>query len=148
MDINTIPQVNEDAGRFVHFRDPANTLLFDVAAAADAEASSSPKKTPVGAVVSGAFSQYYLDATIELERQAGEFARLNPDASPEEQRAIADRLDYQREAACIRSWTFTADGKPFPITGENFAALCRRQPQWRGAVRRQIHDHASFFAAS
>lgn len=144
MNISTLTPVAvaEDEGRPVHLKDAAGNPMYD---------GEGDTKTPIAPVVSGTYSTFYRAAQRKLKIKAlAASGRSNNDLTDE--RMLATMVDegedheFALEAACIRSWPFTVDDdKPYPITGRNWKALVEIEPQWRGQLRVQMHDHASFF---
>jgi hypothetical protein len=133
MDITTVETVSEDEGTFVHFKDAAGELLYDVAG---------ETKTPVGARVAGTYSERYRKVQRKVKERNIRAARRNEEWD-------ADTLDartFELEAAAIIEWTFTANGQPFPITPDNWKALVAKQPQWQEQVDKAMNDHARFFS--
>lgn len=133
MDITTVETVSEDEGTFVHFKDAAGELLYDVAG---------ETKTPVGARVAGTYSERYRKVQRKVKERNIRAARRNEEWD-------ADTLDartFELEAAAIIEWTFTANGQPFPITADNWKAIVAKQPQWQGQVDQAMNDHARFLA--
>jgi hypothetical protein len=133
MDITTVGTVSEDEGTFVHFRDAAGELLYDI---------DGDTKTPVGAHVAGTYSKVYRTAQKKVKERNIRAIRRNEDWDAEsfEERELA------LEVACLLSWTFTANGQPFPITVDNYKAVIAKQPQWQEQIQKAMNDHARFFA--
>jgi hypothetical protein len=139
MDVSTVTTVSEDEGTFVHFKDAAGELLFDV----EGEGESAVRK-PVGVRVAGTYSSQYKKVTRKVrERNTKRRSRgMELDAD------VVDANGNEIVAACILDWTFTANGQPFPITGDNWGALIAKQPQWEEQVDAAMVDHARFFVKS
>lgn len=136
MDIKKLTPVAaaEDEGVFVHFEDAADRPMYD-------------GEAPIGAVVSGTYSTHYRAANRKIRERS--LARGQQRGATDA--VTVDQIDdnaHELEVACIRSWTFEADGKPFPITVQNWKALLEMQPQWREQVNEAMHAHARFFERS
>jgi hypothetical protein len=135
MEISQLKKVDEDEGRFVQFDDAADTPLFD---------GDGDEKTPVGAVVSGTYSKHYRAAHRKLREDGWQRSKRGDNDVDID---TIDEGELVLQVACIRSWTFTSGGAPFPITVENWKALLENQPQFQRKVVKQMNDHASFFRA-
>lgn len=136
MDINTIVPLDEDSGLIEHLKDPTGALEYFT--------DATGKQQPVTLCVMGSYSAAFKAAAKAANEKRQDAARKGETLTPAEE----DALDYETEAACIKSWVFTSNGQPLPITGANWKALAAKRENWRTQVLTLIGAHERFFAAS
>lgn len=132
MEISTSKDVaqREDEGNKVHLTDEAGELMYE-------------DKKPVTITVVGTYSKTYRRVQNEqrLKVLKGRRVQLTPDA--------VDAKANEALAACVLGWEgFTSEGKPFPYSRDNAAALFAQAPWIREQVEEAMSDHASFFPKS
>jgi hypothetical protein len=128
-----------------HYDDSVECVLYD--------STGEPEKDSAGQTVAVfVVSAYSSAARTQQQTAKTQLRRLNNrfgswDKIPQGE---LDALDNQRIAACITSWRgFESDGKPFPLTPENAAAvmagLRAKRPEQLAQIENTIAQHASFF---
>jgi hypothetical protein len=135
MDISSIGTVNEDDGIVLHLKDINDELMYD---------GTGDAQTPVTIRHGGTYSKVYRDALAAVVKSNSKVARRGGVLDAE----TAERAALRVEAACIFEWSFTAGGKPYPITPDNWKALVDKQPQWQDQLRVSMNDHERFSSGS
>lgn len=130
MDIAKLKPTKQDEGVRVHFKNADGEYEYE---------GEGDDKKPVTALVAGEYSERHKKATRKLTEKSlkRQDVTLNVETLDERSRDI--------QAACIIEWDFTADGKPFPITGKNWAAILSVKPEYEKQVASAIYSYSSFF---
>lgn len=135
MDITSITPLDEDSGLTLHLNDPTGKPEYF---------EEDGKKRPVEMCIVGSYSKTFRGVIKSSNAKRTDAARKGDvltDADEEE-------INYETEAACIKWWCFSANGKPLPITGATWKQLAEMRPNWRTQFLEAFTDHERFFVAS
>lgn len=130
MDIKDLKPTKQDEGVLVHFKNADGDLEYE---------GEGENRKPVTAVVAGEFSERHKKISRKLTERSMKRQDMKPSAE------IIESRTHEIQAACIISWDFTADGKPFPINAKNWAAILSVKPEYEKQVSSAIYAYSSFF---
>lgn len=129
MEVSTSKAVSEreEEGTVVHLTDEKGDLMYE-------------NMEPVTITVVGTYSKTY--RRVQNEQRAKNLKGRRLQLTPEQIDARAN----EAIASCVLGWEgFTSEGKPFPFTKDNAAALFTAAPWIRDQVEEAMGDHAAFF---